>query len=393
MYRFMPIPDAKPSHRELNPLTSSQYTETSPSDYPSHQTNKLMTTQSFHIGERPIGIDFPPYLIAELSGNHNKSIERSRKILQHAASSGADAIKLQTYTPDTMTLNVKTDEFYINDKNSPWHGRYLYELYEDAFTPWEWHEELMHEAHRLGLAFFSTPFDETAVDFLETLNVPAYKISSFENTDIPLLRKVAQTGKPLIISCGLINLEELEETVAAVQSAGCNNFALLKCTTSYPASVTDSNLSTISDMRNRFGCEVGLSDHTLGIASALTAIGQGASIIEKHLTLSRADGGVDATFSMEPSEFDSLTTEAKNAWLSLGTVHYGPTASESETIKSRRSIYVAEDLVQGHIVTERDIRRIRPGNGLAPIHYDNLLGKRTTRNIPKGTPASWDLFS
>ena len=352
-----------------------------------------MTTHSFHISERPIGIDCPPYLVAELSGNHNKSIERSREILQHAASSGADAIKLQTYTPDTMTLNVKTDEFYINDKNSPWYGRYLYDLYEDAFTPWEWHEELMHEAHRLGLAFFSTPFDETAVDFLETLNVPAYKISSFENTDIPLLRKVAQTGKPLIISCGLINLDELKETVAAVQSAGCNDFALLKCTTSYPASVTDSNLLTISDMRNRFGCEVGLSDHTLGIASALTAIGQGASIIEKHLTLSRADGGVDASFSMEPSEFHTLTTEARNAWLSLGKVHYGPTEAELETIKSRRSIYVAEDLIQGQVVTERDIRRIRPGNGLAPIHYDDLLGKRATRNIAKGTPASWELFS
>ena len=221
MYRFMPIPDAKPSHRELNPLTSSQYTETAPSDYPSHQTNKLMTTQSFHIGERPIGIDFPPYLIAELSGNHNKSIERSRKILQHAASSGADAIKLQTYTPDTMTLNVKTDEFYISDKNSPWYGRYLYELYEDAFTPWEWHEELMHEAHRLGLTFFSTPFDESAVEFLEQLDVPCFKIASFENNHIPLIEKVSQTGKPLMISTGLSDASDIADAVGVARANGC----------------------------------------------------------------------------------------------------------------------------------------------------------------------------
>lgn len=345
-----------------------------------------------HISNKPIGANHPPYIIAELSGNHNKSIERSKNIIREAASCGADAIKLQTYTPDTMTLDVRQPDFYIDDKESPWHGQYLYDLYEDAFTPWEWHEELMLEANSLGLTFFSTPFDETAVDFLESLNVPAYKIASFENTDLPLLRKVANTKKPIIISCGLISLSELEDTVSEIKRAGCEQFALLKCTTSYPAPVIDSNIATIPDMRNRFNCEVGLSDHTLGIGSAIAAISQGASIIEKHLTIARADGGVDSSFSAEPTEFRILATEALNAWKSLGTIHYGPTPSEQTTIKSRRSIYIAEDMKKGQIVTARELRRIRPGHGLAPKHYDDLLGKTAKRDIERGTPASWELF-
>jgi N-acetylneuraminate synthase len=291
-----------------------------------------------------------------------------------------------------MTLDVQHDDFYINDEDSPWHGRYLYNLYEDAFMPWEWQEELMIEAHSLGLTFFSTPFDETAVDFLESLNVPAYKIASFENTDIPLLQKVAQTGKPIIISCGLISLIELEATIDAIRHAGCQQYALLKCTTSYPAPVADSNISTIPDMRDRFKCEVGLSDHTLGIGSALAAVAQGASLIEKHLTLNRNDGGVDSTFSIEPSEFHTLSVESKNAWLALGVIHYGPTKAETETLKSRRSIYIAQNMEPGQIVTEHQIRRVRPGNGLAPVHYHELIGKKAKRRIPKGTPATWDLF-
>ena len=327
-----------------------------------------------------------------MSGNHNKSLERSLKIVRAAAACGVQAIKLQTYTPDTMTLDLRLDDFFIDDEDSPWHNSYLYDLYRDAYAPWEWHKEIMDEARRVGLICFSTPFDESAVDFLENLNVPAYKIASFENTDLPLIRKVASTGKPLLISCGLASLTELEETVEVLREEQCTEFALLKCTTSYPALATYSNILTIPDMRERFGCEIGLSDHSMGIGVAIAAISHGAVIIEKHLTLKRRDGGVDSDFSMEPEELKLLANEAVVAWEALGRVHYGPTESEIHTLKSRRSLYIAEDMESGDILTNKNLRKIRPGYGLPTKHYNVLLGQKVTQKIVKGTPLSWEMI-
>ena len=339
-----------------------------------------------------IGKDTPPFLIAEMSGNHNQSLDRSLKIVRAAAACGVQAIKLQTYTPDTITLNVKLDDFFISDKGSPWYERYLYDLYQDAYTPWEWHKEIMDESRRVGLVCFSTPFDESAVDFLETLNVPAYKIASFENTDLPLIRKVASTGKPLLISCGLASLTELEETVEVLREEHCTEFALLKCTSSYPALAKHSNILTIPEMRKRFGCEVGLSDHSMGIGVAIAAVSHGAVIIEKHFTLNRQDGGVDSNFSMEPEELKLLANEAIVAWEALGRVHYGPTEVEIDALKSRRSLYIAEDMKSGDTLTDKTLRKIRPGYGLPTKHYNLLLGRKVTRNIAKGTPLSWELI-
>jgi N-acetylneuraminate synthase len=342
------------------------------------------------MGPRQIGTAHPPFLIAEMSGNHNQSLERALTIVEAAANAGADAIKLQTYTADTMTLDLDAGEFRIDDPQSLWAGKTLYALYQEAYTPWEWHEPLFERAKELGLVAFSTPFDETAVDFLERLNVPAYKIASFENTDLPLIRKVAATGKPLIISTGMATLAELDETVRTARAAGCRELILLKCTSSYPASPADSNLHTIPLLRENFGCEVGLSDHTLGTGVACAAVALGATVIEKHFTLSRAEGGVDAAFSMEPQEFAQLRSETERAWQSLGHVQIGPTAAEQPSLVFRRSIYVCQDIPAGGILTAENIRIIRPGFGLAPRFYDVVLGKRVRVELRRGTPLRWE---
>jgi len=344
------------------------------------------------IAQRDIALTVTPYVIAEMSGNHNQSLERALEIVDAAARAGAHAIKLQTYTADTMTLDISDGEFFISDKNSLWAGNALHALYQEAHTPWEWHAPIMQRAAEHGMACFSSPFDETAVDFLETLNVPAYKIASFECIDLPLVRKVAQTGKPLIISTGMATIAEIAEAVDTARDAGCQDLVLLKCTSTYPASPENTNLRTIAHMRDLFGCEVGLSDHTMGIGAAVAAVAFGASVIEKHFTLSRAEGGVDSAFSLEPEELKALVVETERASLALGKIKYGPTEAEEKARMRRRSLYVAEDLVPGDVLTRKNLRRIRPGHGLAPKYYELLLGKKVTREIKRGTPMSWDLI-
>jgi len=344
------------------------------------------------IGKYDIGLDFPPFVIAEMSGNHNQSLERALDIVKAAARAGAHALKLQTYTADTMTLDLKEGEFFISDPESPWTGKSLYDLYQQAYTPWEWHEPLMRRANELGMACFSTPFDATAVDFLESLNVPCYKIASFENTDIPLIRRVAATGKPMIISTGMARIGEVDESVRAARDAGCRDLVLLKCTSDYPASPACSNLRTIPHLRALFGCEVGLSDHTLGIGVAVASVALGAVVIEKHVTLSRAEGGVDAEFSLEPAEFQLLVQESKTAWEALGGIQNGPTEDELKSRVFRRTLYICEDLKSGDVLTTQNLRAIRPGYGLAPKYIDELLGKRVTKAVRRGTPAGWDLI-
>lgn len=343
------------------------------------------------IEDRFIGYDFPPFIVAEMSGNHNQSLKRALEIVEAAAKAGVDAIKLQTYTPDTMTLDVNTPDFFIEDKESLWKGRTLYNLYQEAYTPWEWHKPIFEKCRELGLIVFSTPFDETAVDFLEELNVPCYKIASFENTDLPLIKKVASTGKPMIISTGMATVAELDEAVRAAREAGCREIILLKCTSTYPASPEDSNLLTIPHMRDLFDCEVGLSDHTLGIGAAVASVALGATFIEKHFTLSRAEGGVDATFSLEPEEMKMLVEETKRAWQALGKITYGTTKKEKKSLKFRRSLYVAEDMKTGDKFTPQNLRIIRPGYGLEPKYYELILGKKIRKDVKKGTPLSWDL--
>ena len=339
-----------------------------------------------------IGVAHPPFIIAEMSGNHNQSLERALAIVEAAAKSGAHAIKLQTYTADTMTLAIDQGEFFINDPNSLWHGNSLYKLYQQAHTPWEWHKPLMDRAKELGLVCFSTPFDETAVDFLESLNIPCYKIASFENTDIPLIKRVAATGKPMIISTGMATIAELDESVRAARAAGCDDLILLKCTSNYPASPENSNLRTIPHMRQLFDCEVGLSDHTMGIGAAITAVSLGATVIEKHFTLTRADGGVDSQFSLEPDEMRCLVVETERAWQAIGQVSYGPTDSERDSLVFRRSLYITEDMKAGDVLTKDNLRAIRPGYGLAPKYYEMLLGKRINRDVRKGMAMSWTML-
>jgi len=348
--------------------------------------------QGITIGGRIIGRQHPPFIIAEMSGNHNQSLERALEIVEAAARSGAHALKLQTYTADTMTLNLSSGEFYIRDENSPWKGRSLYDLYQEAYTPWEWHEPIMRRCRELGLICFSTPFDESAVDYLETLDVPAYKIASFENIDLPLIRRVAKTGKPLIISTGMATIGELHDAVQTARDAGCQDIVLLKCTSSYPASPENSNIRTIPHMRELFECEVGLSDHTLGVGVAVAAVALGATVIEKHFTLRRADGGVDSQFSLEPHEMTMLVEETERAWQALGKVAYGSTKQEKSSMIFRRSLYVVEDVKAGEPFTVKNIRAIRPGYGLPPKYLDVVLGKKAARDIAKGTPLSWDLF-
>jgi N-acetylneuraminate synthase len=327
-----------------------------------------------------------------MSGNHNQSLERALEIVEAAAKAGAHALKLQTYTAETITLDVHKDEFFINDKQSLWKGKSLHELYRLAHTPWEWHAPIMLRAKELGMLCFSTPFDESAVDFLETLNVPAYKIASFENAHLPLIRKVATTGKPIIVSTGMATLAEIDDAVRAAREAGCRDLVLLKCTSTYPATPDNSNVLTIPHMRALFDCEVGLSDHTMGLGAAVAAVAHGATVIEKHFTLRRSDGGVDSTFSLEPDEFRALVIETERAWQSLGAVAYGPTEAERESLIFRRSIYIAQDLKTGDVLTRENLRCVRPGLGLAPKYYEMLLGRRVNQDAKKGTPMRWTLI-
>jgi len=345
------------------------------------------------IGGCQIGADCAPFIIAELSGNHGGSLQRALETVDAVAKSGAQALKLQTYTADTMTIDVRAGDFFIDEEDSLWKGRSLYDLYRGAATPWEWHGRIFARASELGLVCFSSPFDTSAVDFLETLNVPAYKIASFENTDLQLIRKVASTGKPVIISTGLARLDEIAEAVAAAREAGCTELVLLKCTSSYPASPLDSHLLTIPHLRAAFGCEVGLSDHTLGIGAAIAAVGLGATVIEKHVTLNRSAGGVDDAFSLEPPELASLVAECGRARLALGGVHYGPTAAEVSSLRFRRSLYIVEDMRCGEVLTHANLRRIRPGYGLPPKYLEILIGKRVVRDVARGTPMSWQLIA
>jgi len=334
-----------------------------------------------------------PFIIAEMSGNHNQSLERALEIVEAAATTGAHAIKLQTYTADTMTLDLKEREFFISDEKSPWKGQSLYDLYKIAHTPWDWHKPIFDHAKKLGLICFSTPFDETSVDFLEKLGSPAYKIASFENTDLPLIQRVAATGKPLIISTGMATQEELDESVDVARKAGCKDLTLLKCTSTYPATPENSNLLTIPYLRERYGCEIGLSDHTLGIGVAISSVALGAAVIEKHFTLKRSDGGVDAAFSLEPHEMKQLVEETGRAWQGLGKAFLGATEAEKSSMVFRRSLYIAQDMKAGDILTKENLRRIRPGNGLPAKYYEQYLGRKINQNLKKGTPLKHQYFS
>jgi N-acetylneuraminate synthase len=327
-----------------------------------------------------------------MSGNHNQSLDRALAIVDAAADAGAHAIKVQTYTADTMTLDIREGEFLITDPNSLWTGKSLYQLYQEAHTPWDWHKPIFERCRERGLICFSTPFDETAVDFLETLECPCYKIASFENVDIPLIKRVAATGKPVIISTGMASITELAEAVSAARDAGCDNLILLKCTSTYPADPENSNILTIPHMRELFGCQVGLSDHTMGVGVAVAAVALGATVIEKHFTLRRADGGVDSAFSLEPEEMKSLVLEANRAWQSLGKVCYVPKEDEKKSLAYRRSLYVVKNLQKGDIFTTDNLRSIRPGCGLPTKHINTFLGKLVNQDVKKGTPLSWDLI-
>lgn len=348
--------------------------------------------KAMSIGNRSVGIAHPPFVIAEMSGNHNQSLERALEIVEAVAAAGAHALKLQTYTPDTMTLDLDEREFHISDQKSLWAGSSLYKLYGEAHTPWAWHKPIFDRARELGVLAFSTPFDDTAVDFLEGLNVPCYKIASFENTDLPLIRRVAATGKPLIISTGMATVAELDETVRAAREAGCVDLVLLKCTSTYPASPENTNIQTIPHLRELFACEVGLSDHTMGVGVSVASVALGASVIEKHFTLRRADGGVDSTFSMEPDEMQMLVIETERAWRALGAPSYGPTEAEKKSLQFRRSLYIVQDLRAGSVLTRDNVRAIRPGLGLPTKYLDNVLGKTIKHDVKRGTALNWDLL-
>ena len=348
---------------------------------------------TIEIAGRAIGADHPPFVIAEMSGNHNQCLERALEIVEAAAKAGAHAVKLQTYTAETMTLDVRGGSFEINDPDSLWAGKNLHDLYKQAYTPWEWHVPIMERARELGLICFSSPFDETAVDFLLDLDVPAFKIASFENNHLPLIEKAAGTGKPLIISTGMASLGELEEAVRTAHEAGCKDLVLLKCTSTYPSTPENTNLRTIPHLRELFGCEVGLSDHTMGFGAAVAAISLGISVIEKHFTLDRADGGVDSAFSLEPHELSTLVVESKRAWESLGEIKYGPTKAEEKSLIFRRSIYVAKDLSIGDLLTNENLKIVRPGDGLKPSMYKEIIGKRATIALKRGTPLPLGSFA
>ncbi|MBF0162624.1 MAG: pseudaminic acid synthase [Magnetococcales bacterium] len=346
----------------------------------------------FSIASRSIGAGSAPYIIAEMSGNHNGDLNRALAIVEAAAQAGAHALKIQTYTADTMTLESSEGAFFISDPNSLWQGSSLYTLYEEAHTPWEWHKPIFDRCRALGMVGFSSPFDATAVDFLESLDVPCYKVASFENTDIPLIRRIAATGKPMIISTGMATMAELDESVRAARGAGCRELVLLKCTSTYPATPANTNLQTIPALQTLFDCPIGLSDHTLGIGVAVASVALGAAVIEKHFTLSRADGGVDAAFSMEPQEMQQLVQETERAWLALGSARFGPVDVEKKSLLFRRSLYITQDLQAGDPLTPDNLRAIRPGLGLPPKYLPILLGKRVSQAVRRGTPMHWDLL-
>lgn len=345
--------------------------------------------QEFSINRRAIGAGHPTYVIAELSANHGQKLDHALTILRAAADAGADAIKIQTYTPDTLTIDCDSEWFRI--KGTLWDTRNLYDLYREAYTPWEWHDALRDAARDTGLDFFSSPFDATAVDLLERLDVPAYKIASFECVDLPLLRKVAATGKPVIVSTGMASREEVEEAVSTIRAAGDSPIALLKCTSGYPARAEDMNLKTIPDLASAFEVPVGLSDHTLGSDVAVAAVALGACIVEKHLTLSRADGGPDGAFSMEPAEFAAMVAAIRRVERALGSVRYGATPEEEKSRVFRRSLFVVRDMRAGERFTADTVRSIRPGHGLHTRHFDEVIGRAAAQDIPRGTPLAWDL--
>jgi N-acetylneuraminate synthase len=348
---------------------------------------------TIEIAGRAIGADHPPFVIAEMSGNHNQSLDRALAIVEAAAEAGANAIKLQTYTADTMTLDVRGGSFEISDTDSLWAGQNLHDLYKQAYTPWEWHQPIMERARDLGLICFSSPFDETAVDFLEALGVPAYKIASFENNHLPLIEKAASTGKPLIISTGMASLGELENAMHSAAEAGCTQMILLKCTSSYPASPKNINLRTIPHLRELFQCDVGLSDHTMGIGVSVAAVALGACVIEKHFTLCRDEGGVDSQFSIEPSELKSLTEEALKAWQAIGSINYGMSEAEKKNLIYRRSVYVSADIAEGETFGPNNIRIVRPGHGMQPAYYEKIIGLKARKQFKAGMPLRLeDLF-
>ncbi|WP_187371011.1 pseudaminic acid synthase [Gracilibacillus massiliensis] len=344
------------------------------------------------IGHKKIGKDYPPFVIAEMSGNHNQSLDRALEIVEAAAEVGADALKIQTYTADTMTISSTSVDFVVSDGDSPWHNQSLHDLYQQAYTPWAWHQAIFNRCHELGMIGFSSPFDATAVDFLETLDVPCYKIASFECTDLPLIKKVASTKKPMIISTGMCSVAEIDETVQTAKKAGSEDIILLKCTSTYPSTPEYSHLNTIPNMQDTFQCQVGLSDHTLGTGVAIASVALGATVIEKHLTLSRNEGGVDAGFSLEPTELKRLVMESMQAWQAMGKIQYGPTAKENNSLRYRRSLYITEDIKKGDQLTKDNLRVIRPGYGLPPKYFDVLLGKKVNQDIKKGTALTWNVL-
>ena len=354
---------------------------------------RSLKMNTIKVNDKLIGNSIEPFIIAEMSGNHNQSLERALEIVDAAAKSGVHALKIQTYTADTLTLDSDSEDFLVSDSESLWRNKKLYDLYKEAYTPWEWHKPIFKRAKELGMIAFSTPFDESSVDFLETLDVPLYKIASFENNDIPLIRKVARTGKPIIVSTGMASLADLELLVNTVKAEGNSNLILLKCTSTYPATPENTNIKTIPHLKSMFpNIHVGLSDHTMGIGVAVASVALGATVIEKHFTLSRADGGIDSAFSMEPDEMRSLVEETKRAWQSLGNVTYGATEREKASIKFRRSIYISSDMKTGDILTQENVRIVRPGFGLEPKYYDLILGKTIKHDVKRGTPLSWELL-
>ena len=342
------------------------------------------------IASKMIGPNHEPFIIAEMSGNHNQSLEQALNIVKAAAEAGAHALKIQTYTPETMTLNCNRADFIVHEKNQLWKGKTLYQLYKEAHTPWEWHEPIFALSKQLGMIPFSTPFDESSLQFLESLDVPCYKIASFENTDIPLIRKVAAKRKPMIISTGMATISELDQLVKVIREEGCEEIILLKCTSSYPATPENSNLQTIPHLQKTFNTQVGLSDHTLGIGAAVASVALGATVIEKHFMLDRSQGGVDAAFSLEPHEFSELVKETKAAWQALGTIFIGPSKAEEKSLQFRRSIYVSKDIQVGQELSADNIRIIRPGYGLPPKYYDFLIGRKIRKEMKMGTPLTWD---
>lgn len=342
------------------------------------------------IAQRSIGTGFPPYVIAELSANHNGDIDRARSIIDSAKAAGADAVKIQTYRPDTITLDCDTEEFTV--RGGLWDGRTLYDLYREAHMPWEWHAPLFEHARKRGITIFSSPFDTTAIDLLEDLNAPAYKIASFEAVDLPLIKYAATTGKPMIISTGMADADEIQEAIDAAREGGCKELAILHCVSGYPAPASDYNLRTIPDMLRRFGVVTGLSDHTLDNTTAIASIAMGAAIIEKHFTLDRSGGGPDDSFSLEPHELEALCRNCNTAWHALGRIDYGIKPSESANVKFRRSLYFVKDLAAGQAITPESVRSVRPGFGLAPKQLDLIIGKRVTRDVAANSAVSWDVI-